>query len=403
MISATAAYRKDLAANGKPFGGHDGAWLTVASLVEAAALGIDESATESWEGAIGAAVDALGAAELDRLSSREWGASWSSFDPLTLLAIAMHDAGARALSVITLDALLRVRSGQRDVAYGRALAQRARAAYLTGEHEVASDLYGQVDAIGRRMKSVELRARAACGLVGLAQVRGNHPEMFAQAQRALELAERTTIPRLRWSARYSMMLGSALFRRYDEALDHGWQLFELVKGDQSGEALALHSLGQMLFEMGDTEGARAAFAAVVSRPLSADMLLAALGSLALTVAVSETDRKTFEWAVSEIQSFRESTASQWSYASALLDCTIALRDAGRIDEAREMHRELLTLSRTHGFHALAYRAESIALDAAPSRPERTFAGTSTREIIRSVRELAPRRLPRHVRLVAAHV
>jgi hypothetical protein len=286
----------------------------------------------------------------------------------------------------------------RDLAFGRALAQRARAAYLAGEQDVAADLYTQVDALGKRLHSVELRARAANGFTGLAQVRGNHPEMLAQATRGLALAEQTGIPRLRWNARYSIMMSTAVFRRYDEALAHGWELFSLIRGDATGEGIALQSLGQLLLEMGDVRAATSAFSAAVTRRLPAHVLLASLGSLAVTAALSGT-RRTVEWAVAEVERFREA-ASPWAYAASLLDCVIALRDSGETERAARLRNEAIALCARHQFHALTYRAENIQADIVSPVPEHKVVSGATSEILDSVHRLAPRRLPRHVRMAA---
>jgi tetratricopeptide (TPR) repeat protein len=405
MTSASAAYRKDLAANGSAFGEQDGAWITVVSLVtnaaECAALDEPDVDALGWDSAIAAATQSLGSSELDRLSAREWGSGRSAFDPLTLLSLFMHELGARELSTLLLDGVLRVRRHTQDIAYGRALAQRARVAYLAGEHEVAEELYRRVDVLGRRLGSAELRARAANGFAGLAQVRGNHPQMLEAATRGLALAEQTEIPRLRWNARYTIMASTALFHRFDDALAHGWELFNLGRGDVLGESLALQSLGQLLLEMGDADSARAAFAAVVSRPLPAYVLLAALGSLANATALVASQRQTLEWSVAEIEGFRDSAPPPWAYASALLDCVVALRDAGDVDRAKRLRDELLAIAGSHGFHALQYRAESITFDVVSVPPQRAVVAAPATEIVRSVRRLAPRRLPRHVMVPAA--
>jgi len=408
MTSATTAYRTDLAVHGLPFGDRDGDWIAVASLVSSAA---DQAASDqlddgdgherAWKTAIETAIAALGVEHLDRVAGREWGDGWSGFDPLTIIAIAMHDAGARDLSRVLLDAVLRVRRGTPDLAYGRALAQRARVAYLAGEQEVAADFYRQVETIGRTLRSAELRARAANGFVGLAQARGNHPELLKAAELGLRLAEQTAAPRVRWNARYSILMGTALFRRFDEAMFHGWELFKLVRGDPVAEASALQTIGQLLFEMGDVDAARSAFAAVVSRPLPSHILLAALGGLATVASFSLAHRTTLDWAVQEVVSFRDRPTTPWSYASALLDCAVALRDVGDIERARELRDESLAMSRTHRLNALLYRGESIPLDVVTPAPVQALVGSATSEIVSSVRRLAPRRLPRHVRMIAA--
>jgi tetratricopeptide (TPR) repeat protein len=408
MTSAATAYRTDLAGHGLPFGERDGDWITVASLVTSAADRADsddpderDAKNRAWNAAIETAIAAMGVEQLDRLAVREWADSWSGFDPLTLIAIAMDDAGARDLSRVVLDAVLRIRRGTPDLAYGRAMAQRARAAYYVGEQEVAADFYRQVETMGRRLRSVELRARAASGFVGFAQLRGNHPELLKAAQRSLRLAEQTAAPRIRWNARYAIMLSTALFRRFDEAMFHGWELFNLVRGDAVGEALALQALGQLLFEMGDIDSARAAFAAVVNRPLPARIMLATLGSLATVASLSPTHRSTLNWAVQEVLSLRGRQTVPWSYAAALLDCAVALRDVGDVARASELRDEAVMISRTHRFNALLYRGEAIQLDVVSAAPERAPVASATTEIVRSVRRLAPRRLPRHVRMIAA--
>jgi tetratricopeptide (TPR) repeat protein len=404
MTSATAAYRKDLAGRGSSFGERDSEWITVASLVERAADAQSDAqdvAQRAWTSAIDAAIHALGPTELDRLSAREWGSGWSDFDPLTLIAIAMHHAGAAHLPAVVLDSLLRVRRGTPDLAYGRALAERARVAYFAGEYEIAEDFYKQVDRISGRLSSVELRARATNGFMGLAQVRGNYPAMLEAATRGLPLAEQTGIPRLRWNARYSIMMSTALFHQYDDALMHGWALFNLGRGDEVAEGLALHALGQLLFEMGDVDAARAAFTAVVSRTMPSYRMLSALGSLASVTALSPANRETLDWAVAEVEGFRNSGVSPWAYADALLDCVVALRDVREVVRARSLLDEALVIAKAHGLHALQFRAEAIELAAVTSQPERAAVAATGIEIVRSVRRLAPRRLPRHVRMTAA--
>ncbi|HEY4303155.1 MAG TPA: hypothetical protein VGM82_01705 [Gemmatimonadaceae bacterium] len=408
MTSATVAYRKDLAARGSAFGPRDGDWIIVASLANHAAEYKASSADDcaealhaAWSSAIETATSSLGAPELDRRATLEWGCAWSDADPLTLISIAMADAGAKALPMLLLDSILRVRRDTRDIAYGRALAERARMAFFAGEPELAEDLYRQVDRLGLELSSVELRARAAGGFGSLAQHRGNHPEMLRNATHSFELAEQTQIPRVRWNARYAITMSCAVFRRYDEALVHGWELFNLACGDERGEGLALNALGQLLFEMGDVEAARSAFAAVVSRKLPEKSLLTALGSLAQVSALLPDQSAAVTWAVAEVERFRHKGESPWSFASALLDCVEGLRDTGDVDRARVLRQEVLAISRAHKLHALEYRAESLRLEDTTRVPERVVVAPRGTEIVRSVRELAPQRLPRHVRLATA--
>ena len=395
MASATTAYRTDLAAHGQPFTARDGDWIVVASLVE---QGQVESA---WRHA----AETLGDAELDRLARREWNDAWHDADAIVLLAATLHDQGARRLAGALLDALLRLSRGNEDLRFGRMLAQRARTAYQSGELEVAEDQYGQVDRLGRRLESPELRARAALGLLAVAHHRGNYPEHARQAKRAARFAEQAAFPRLQRQAYFALTLGASVAGDFDAALRHGWKLFELSQHDTVDRLSALQALGQVMLDMGDHRSARAAFAAVLSQPNPPKLLLATLGSFAVTAAYGDEgkpDYTALEWAVAEVVRLRDWVAPRFSYASSLLDCAIALRDAGRIDDARRVRDELLEIARTRGYHELAYRAESLDL-AHPPAALSPPAGTRSPKIARivtSVRRLEPPQLPEHVLLAA---
>lgn len=395
MASATTAYRNDLAAHGQPFGAHDGDWLVVASLAEQRQL---ESA---WQHA----AETLGGAELERLARREWNDAWCDADALILLAAKLHDQGAYRLAAALLDATLGLIPSDEALRFGRTLAQRARTAYQSGELEVAEDQYRQVDRIGRQAESAELRARAALGLLAVAHHRGNYPEHDRQAKRAARFAEQAAFPRLQRQAYFALTLGASVGKDFDAALRHGWKLFELSQHDAGDRASALKALGQVMLDAGDYRSARAAFAAVLSQPSAPKLLLATLGSFAVTAAHGDDGQPDFvalDWAVAEVLRLRDWVAPRFSLASSLLDCATALRDAGRFDDARRTRDEALALARAHGYHELAHHAESLALapPTAPAAQASSRASAKSARIVTYVRRLEPAQLPEHVLLTA---
>jgi tetratricopeptide (TPR) repeat protein len=399
MTSATAAYRKDLAANGRPFGVGDGDWIMVGSLVERAAeLGIDEAESLLTQAADTAATT-LGAEQI-AFAAREWGTAPSGWDPITLLAIVEFNAGARHSSAALLDAVLVHLRRCSNVALGRALAQRARVAFWFGEHELAEDLYGQVERLGRVLQSAELQARAVAGEGGLRQVAGNFPAYRASAQKYLAFANESGITTLIRNAHYSGMMSSAMFKLFDEALRHGWELYRLSAGNAVDEAFALQALGQLFLDMGDPASARAAHAAVTRIEAPPRLMLSALGGLAVAAAATG-DGDVVDWAVGEIERFRDRDVPPFSMATALLDAAIAQRDLGRSDAARRYRDEAINLAELHRYNQISYRADTMSVEAPPAT-ESARVGSTGEDIVRSVRRLEPSRLPEHVRVAIVH-
>lgn len=397
MTAATAAYRKDLAANGRPFGERDGDWIMVGSLVERAS-GMSHHEAQS----ILAQAAAYAASAMDekatRLAQREWGTTATGLEPITLLSIAEFTAGARHTSAALVDALIVHLRLTPNMALGRALAQRARSAYQFGEHELAEDLYGQVAKLGGTLASAELKARATAGYTALKHAAGNLPEYRAQAAKFLALAKESGIPFLIRNAHYSGLISAAHFKDFDDALRHGWEVYRLSAGNSDDEASALQSLGQLFLEMGDHVSARAAHAAVTRHAAPANVMLPALGGLAVAAAATG-ETSLANWAIAEIETFRDKVVIPHAMATALIDAAIAHRDLKRVGEARRCRDEAIALASRHRYHQLLYRAETLGLDEAPAATPARVDRTSD-EIIRSVRMLEPRRLPRHV-LVAA--
>jgi tetratricopeptide (TPR) repeat protein len=397
MTSTTAAYRKDLAAHGGPFGERDGDWIIAGSLVERAANADPADAGALLEAAAKAAIDAVGELRLTQIARREWASQWSGLDPLTLLAIEEFNAGARNSSAALLDFALVCFRRSNDLALGRMLGQRARIAFQGGDLEVARDLYGQVGRVAKSLDSLELRAREIAGEAGMMHLSGNLPRYRVVARRFLELATASGIPLLIHNAHYAVMTAEAIFKSFDAALFHGWELFRLSEGNGPDEARALQALGQLLLDMGDHQSARAALAAATQREATPNFHLGALGGLAVAAARTH-DLTLVEWATRQIAALRGGVAAPFAVAIALFDAAVALGTVGRLDDAMAFRSDALNIATSCNFHEIVIRAEALTWDAAPEPARPAPVGHAGERIVQSLRQLEPKQLPTRLRL-----
>jgi tetratricopeptide (TPR) repeat protein len=397
--SALAAYREDVRGREPAFGSDDGAWIGVAVLLEHAALLPPDEQEAALKAAIDGARTLVGAAEVTRRAEREWPVGYhADGTAIMLLAEDVLQAGAHHLAAAILDALLRARPSASALDRGRILAQRARAAWKMGRSAEAEERYEYLESLGRRAKSGELVARAWIGLTTLAQMRGNYPDMRRHATRAVRLAEREGLQSLVRRGRYALLVVAGVAGRFEEALTHGWKVYQASVGDDVDEGEILQTLGQLLLEAGHANEARASFAAVVSRVLPARVILPALGGLAVASAKS-ADPGAARWAVGEVLREPSWPVSPYVSASALVECATALAVLGHAAEAARCASAALDISRYHGFHELEFRAESTAnvtpvQEAAPPMPRRVA------RVAREIQCLEPERLPEHVTLAA---
>jgi len=322
--SAATAYRADLGSREQPFGGVDGEWITVAAVLEHAALLREPERARLLHNAVTLATELVGDAEVRRLAEREWqDRDRSESEAIVVLADRIEAAGAFMLAGTVLDALLEADASLSSVQYGRVLARRARLEWKAGRLDNAADRYAYIESLGRRSKSAELRARASIGFVALNQIKQNATDMHRYAKRAARLAEQVGLRRLTRDAHGGLAIAAGLDLRIDDALVHWWTVYQLSLGDPLDEAEVLQNLGQVLFVSGFVDVARAAFANVVSRELPARWTLPALGSLALASAASKHDHTT-EWAARELLRINPLSVPRYSLASALFEAATAL-------------------------------------------------------------------------------
>jgi tetratricopeptide (TPR) repeat protein len=400
--TATAAYRADLGARDQPFGGVDGDWITVASVLEHATLVAEPTRSELLRKAVELATKVVGEAEVRRLAEREWqDRDRSESEAIVILADQLEAAGAFTLAGTLLDALLEADASLNVVQRGRILAKRARMEWKAGRLDVAADRYRYIQSLGRRSKSAELKARALIGFVTLSQIRQKVADMHRFAKRAARLAERVGLRRLTRDAYNGLAIAAGLDQRIDDALVHGWTVYQLSIGDALDEAEVLGNLGYMLFVSGFVDVARAAFASVVSRELPARWLLPALGNLALASAASKHDLTT-EWAARELLRVNPLTVPRYDLALALSEATTALARIGRSKSSLRCRDAALGVARQYGFLELVAKLER--LDGSipePSPSPTTILNKRAANIARELSSMEPLEMPQHIALATA--
>lgn len=397
--TATAAYRADLGARDQPFGGVDGDWITVASVLEHATLVDEPTRSELLREAVELATKVVGAGEVQRLAEREWqDRDRSESEAIVILADKIHNAGALNLAATLLDALLDADSSLNVVQRGRVLVKRARIEWKCGRFDEADDRYRFIESLGRRSKSAELRIRAWIGFVALSQKREDFAAVQRFARRAARLAEREGLRKLAREAHSGLMVAAGIDNRFDDALVHGWTVYQLSLGDAVEESGVLGNLGQVLLDAGFNEASRSVFAAVVSRSLPANVMLPALGGLALASAASRQDLTT-EWAAREVLRFEPGSVPRYALASALFECGLALTRIGRMKTAMRCRSAALQLAKQYDFSELVSRFERIDGSMSNFRSAATL-NKRAASVARELTLLEPRQLPQHVQLAA---
>lgn len=400
--SAPAAYRADAAGRPHGFGGQDGTWIAVASILDHAARAETDDRLELCTRAHAMAKEAMERLGSQHTTSVEWrGRTLAGADFVVALADQAYEAGALNTSAAILGSLLNADESMTPLQRGIALSRLARANAKLGLMDVATDQYTAVAHFGRENRTPELEVRGWIGLGSMAQQRGNYPEMREWSERACTLAEREGLTGLSRMAHNGLMVWAGIRQRFDDALVHGWAAFRASAGDPIAEAEVLQNLGQLLLESGHTAEAHAAFAAVLAQRLPVRIVLAALGGLARTSAAA-SDRETVAWAASEVERLGEMPVPRHYLAYALLECATAAARVGDARTTRRLQQRATRIAEAHGFNEVAIRAEQL-LDAVPATADERQAPLSqdAAEIVERVKWMAPERLPDHVLVGAA--
>src|SRR5436190_2578326 len=396
--SPASAYRADMRNRTRPFGPDDDRWLAAAVELRASLGG--SAANDHLLDALAIAIDVLGDERIDDFVRREWRGQHCHIEALVVLADAIENLGAFHLAATVLDDLLRARTDITALERGRILSLRARVERKLGRLNDAKDRYELIASLGDSDRTGELTARAAIGLMALAQERGNMPEVRAYALRAIGRAQADNLSQLERLAHQGIAMAESKAGNVDAAAAAAWQAFTLARDDSLAEAEGLQILGQILLEAGQASLARSCFAAVMTRAAPDRIILPALGGLALASA-RDAREPTTEWAVREVWRAAKETVPSYQLAEALLESATALRMLGRGIDADRYAATAHGIAETAGFHELVYR-----LDTAPPSPAPKFAeapAIQDTKLASALAALEPERLPSRLRFESASV
>jgi tetratricopeptide (TPR) repeat protein len=395
--SVTAAYRKDASGRAAPFGDSDGGWITVATLVQHAAVAPPAESQVLLRDAIElseAIRDADGGSP-PRHMLRNDETPRSDSEIIVSLVTSMEHAGALHLGSALLEALSVADRSLSVLELGRIRALLARLTWKLGDLDRSQMMYMRVARLGRSKNEPELIARAANGLAAIMQLRGDDVSAKRWATKGARLARRYELPHIARTAHHGLMVIAAKARDFDAALVHGWAAYELSVGNPAAMDELLNNLGQVLLDVGHPEIARIAFVSVLSRTQPVRVGLPALGGLA-GAAARIGDRETLVWATSEVLRHSEEASHPYQIADALTECAAALHLAGDATQAAQCSASALRLAGRFGYRDVEVRAAALMAHEGIGHGERMQLAPRARRVAREIEALNPGRLPDRV-------
>jgi hypothetical protein len=400
-VSATApmAYRKDMESRkSQEIGAQDGAWIVVATIVtqlqycepgerrvfleDAAAIAEDLFTPE--ELAYGCAIDPP---RVDRKSS---------IARLRLIAEQIEYAGALNLALCLLDGLSNVLPTD-SVNAGRVLAQRARITWKMGKVDLAKARFEHLERRARKLRNNELLVRAWAGLLGMAQLRGNYPEMMIWSRRVSRRAARCGYRRLEAIGHHGLMVASAVGGKFDEAIVHGWTAYQLREGNKFGQFQILTDISRLFLDSGHPDVAREGFVRVLANSCDINTAVPALGGYAIASA-QLADAQSVRWAAAEATEIMEGTHDRYEWASALLDCAQALDALGDYPYAAVLRARASAVAQYAGFHEFVHKAGTASSLPAEVK-QRDAMQAATEAVADQLFQIPGASLPDHLELV----
>jgi hypothetical protein len=176
----------------------------------------------------------------------------------------------------------------------------------------------------------------------------------------------------------------------------------LSVGSPRDEAEILQDLGQVLLDSGHATEARAAFAAVLTRPLPVKFLLPALGGLAVASALTDQPETTRRVAREALRIASVDASPRYAVAYTLLEVATGLRLIGELRRAERLSSVALELAERHGFHEVVIRAEALArsLQTRSSEPQARW-NDRAEAVAKQIAAMEPKRFPARVGAVVA--
>jgi tetratricopeptide (TPR) repeat protein len=399
------AYRSDLARDKsrEDFGGADTVWLLTAhclsrisrsSLQDLLALGnqcaaalreFTEPSTDGTPIPAAEISDLLLIVDgLSRLRSR------AGADSLTKgvrgMANRMVYAGAISMAYTMVAFTRRIAEDACDRERGLLTSDQAMIARILGDLDAAEEIYKAAEAIGEHARDMMVLSRAYIGRGVVDRVRGNYPRSRIYFERGLELADTVGERELMRLSHQGLTICHAIAKNFDRALQHGWSTLQLADGDSGRESEALANLAQLCLDSGFPAAALRAYAAVLSRAVSARIALSALGGAAIAAAQAG-EPNVLARARQEITSRVSTSGLPYENAQALYHLAMAYAFAGEFTERDEFLARARKLAKARGFFELMHKTDPDLVTRAAQPPSAIVNLTRpSRDVVASLSE-----------------
>jgi tetratricopeptide (TPR) repeat protein len=399
------AYRSDLARDKsrEDFGGADTVWLLTAhclsrisrsSLQDLLALGnqcaaalreFTEPSTDGTPIPAAEISDLLLIVDgLSRLRSR------AGADSLTKgvrgMANRMVYAGAISMAYTMVAFTRRIAEDACDRERGLLTSDQAMIARILGDLDAAEEIYKAAEAIGEHARDMMVLSRAYIGRGVVDRVRGNYPRSRIYFERGLELADTVGERELMRLSHQGLTICHAIAKNFDRALQHGWSTLQLADGDSGRESEALANLAQLCLDSGFPAAALRAYAAVLSRAVSARIALSALGGAAIAAAQAG-EPNVLARARQEITSRVSTSGLPYENAQALYHLAMAYAFAGEFTERDEFLARARKLAKARGFFELLHKTDPDLVTKAAQPPSAIVNLTRpSRDVVASLSE-----------------
>lgn len=300
------------------------------------------------------------------------------------MATRMREAGALSMAYTTVALTRRIVGSATDLERGLLAADQALIARFLGDLDAAEELYGASEAIGKHANDLTILSRTYIGRGVIDRRRGNYPRSRIFFERALELAETMQSRDLRRLAHQGLTICHAIAKNFDRGLQHGWSTWQLSDGDSRHESDALTNLAQLCLDAGFPEAALRAYAGLLSRALTANTALSALGGVAIAAARAG-EREVLARASTEIGSRVSASGLPYENAQALYHLATAFAVVG--DEARrdEFLAKTRKIAKARGFFELMHKTDpQIFNEAVQVRVSTTALTPSSKDVVTSL-------------------
>lgn len=284
---------------------------------------------------------------------------------LRVEAEEMERAGCFEMAFATVAAVCRLVARTDLVTRMLAIAHLGRIARQLGDYRTAEDCYTSVVTEAARERDPPMEAMGLLGLGALARMRGNRPEERRLYGKALVCSYPGGITER--SARQGLMNVAISENRLADALLHGWRVYDLAPAGSETQAMVLSNMALTALKAGFFAAALQGYLHVLSMTNVIRIRLLAFGHALRAaaqlgdrarmtdlelVALEEAHRANVPF---EVASFFLSASEAWFV---LPDFAVATTRLERLE----------ALTRTHQFHELAARAETLRdqLTAAPA-------------------------------------